>query len=84
MNVHNEKLNPFFQQAKGTSECRAAFYVDWPNRFLKFDMFSLNEASEYYLKAFGQYLGTEWQCYLVSGCALIHFWLNTYTLLRNP
>jgi hypothetical protein len=53
MNAHKERLNPFFQQTKGISERRAAFYVGWLNRFLEFYRGSLDEFSEGDLKAFG-------------------------------
>jgi len=53
MSTDKEKLNPFFQQTKGISARRAAFYVGWPNRFLEFYRGSLDEVSVGDLKAFG-------------------------------
>jgi len=76
MHPHKERLNPFFQQTKGISERRAAFYVRWLNRFLEFYRGSLDEFSEGDLKAFGNYLEDrgyeEWQVKQAQEAVLLY------------
>ena len=76
MNAHKKNLNLFFQQIKGTSERRAAFYVGWLNRFLEFYRGSFDEFSEGDLKAFGNYLDQrgydEWQVKQAQEAALLY------------
>jgi len=76
MNANKEDLDAFFQQTKGISERRAAFYVGWLNRFLEFYRVSLDEVSEGDLKAFGNYLEDrgheEWQVKQAQEAVLLY------------
>jgi len=53
MNEHEENLNAFFQQKERISERRGKFYVNCLNRLLNYYSWSMDEFSEYNLKAFG-------------------------------